>query len=254
MATKKRKEEDPTRDRDLDESGELGEPVAEGGGEGAGDDRPTTADALRGFASTTSEVVQKAASILEEEIAAGILAAKQVEDRFLNVQELREKDADQISARFRNDAHEVVDIVIDLLEAGLKSIGGVARRVISIRPGGRRSGRSAPGNIPTLFAAEPASPGGAAELKMLLENESRDQSEEFSFQASDLISATTGERIEAACVSFQPSPVMLEPGGTAEVSILVHVPAGTSPGLYSGLFQAARMEQLRAVLSIEVSE
>ncbi len=221
-------------------------------GERRGMPGPTTGEALRGLAQTTSEVVQKAASILEEEIAAGILAAKQVEQRFLNVQELRERDGERVTPRFRRDAHEVVDIFIDLVESGMQSLGGLARRVVTIRPGNRRKAPTAQGNIPNIRSSGPVRAGETVEVKIVLDNESDGEIEEFRFQSSDLVSAASGERIASECVVFRPSQVVIPPNGSAEVTVSVAVPAATPPGLYSGLIQATRMDQLRAVLTIEV--
>ena len=39
---------------------------------------------LSNFARTTSGVVEKAAMILEEEVAAGVIAAKQLENKFID--------------------------------------------------------------------------------------------------------------------------------------------------------------------------
>ena len=70
-------------------------------------------DKLKDSAGTPSNVVQRAASILEEEIAAGIVAAKQVEKRFIKVSELRSGKPDEVTQRFRRDSHEPIDILLD---------------------------------------------------------------------------------------------------------------------------------------------
>ncbi len=45
---------------------------------------------------------------------------------------------------------------------------------------------------------------------------------------------------------------MIEPEKSAVITVTVRVPANAPPGTYSGLLQATKLEQLRAVLSIQI--
>ncbi len=211
-------------------------------------------DILSGFANTTSHVVQQAASILEEEIAAGIIAAKQVEDLFINSGEIRLGNPDEVMQRFRRDAHDVIDILIDLVNVAAKSLGSLAQRVITIRSGDRPdvSGQPAPGSVPTLSMPQPIKAGEAAEIPMAVENESDTQTARFSFHSSDLVNES-GDRIAAQQITMTPSSLTLDPHQTEKVTVTVHVPEGTPAGSYSGLLQATNLNQLRAVLVVQVS-
>src|SRR5205823_2923222 len=80
---------------------------------------------VKGLARSVSRIVSQAAAILEDELAAGIGAAKQIEERFLDVAEMRSTSPDEVMARFRKDAHEVVDIALDLLNVPTRSLGGL---------------------------------------------------------------------------------------------------------------------------------
>jgi len=101
---------------------------------------------IKQFAESTSEVIQKASTILEEEINAGVTAARamekslreekdfqsdelsdiiqrlrqdshQIVDVVSNqVDQLRSKEFDELVQRFKKDAHDVVDIFLDLLK------------------------------------------------------------------------------------------------------------------------------------------
>ena len=211
-------------------------------------------DSLGEFAQRAAEVVGRSASVLEEEIAAGILAARQVEEKFIDVDKLRGGDQNRFARKMRRDVHDVVDILVDLVESGVQSAGGLAQRAIRLRPGqGPGSRRPAPGNIPTLTSGAPLEPGGMAEITMTLENDSDAETEEFNFTASDLINAAVGEQIDAAQVTISPSPVSIAPKGVCNVTIHVKVPPGTPAGVYSGLLQATRMDRLRAILTVQVS-
>lgn len=66
---------------------------------------------LREFGASTSDMIQKAAVILEEEVAAGLQAAKEVEHSMRESGEFRSDSFDDIVVRLRKDAHDVVNII-----------------------------------------------------------------------------------------------------------------------------------------------
>src|SRR5450432_2749591 len=57
-------------------------------------------------------VLSSAVNVLEEEIAAGILAAKRIEKKVLNVDDVR-NNPENLLNRIRKDTHEVVDLFLD---------------------------------------------------------------------------------------------------------------------------------------------
>src|SRR6516165_8801662 len=73
----------------------LGDPKVARHGDGDRND-PMQSEILKRFAESTSRVVQQAAYILEEEIAAGIVAAKQIEARLVDVDELRSEESNEV--------------------------------------------------------------------------------------------------------------------------------------------------------------
>ena len=223
--------------------------TAGGGGKPAFD--PT--DVLKGFAKSTSRVVQQAASILEEEIAAGIVAAKQVEERFVNVSKVRSEDPAVLIQRFRRDTHEVVDIIIDLVNAGAKSVGDLAQRAVRIRSdaGSSKVERLMAGQVPTLSMPQPVKAGAAAEITMSVENDSDAETAKFSFCSSDLVSST-GDRIDNKHVRFDPTSLVLATHRSTKVKATVQVPAETPAGVYAGLIQATNLNHLRASISVAV--
>ena len=81
--------------------------------------------AYKGFSDTTSKVVQQAASILEAELSTGIKMAHQTENKFPQVERFRTEPPDEIIQRFRRDAHEVIDIFIDVVGTTMKSMPNV---------------------------------------------------------------------------------------------------------------------------------
>jgi hypothetical protein len=205
---------------------------------------------------STSRIVQRAASILEEELRAGIKAAQQVERQLLNVSELRSGHPEEVMQRFRRDAHEVVDMLIDIVNAATNAVGGLAQRVVTLSSGSgngsKTGGRKTPGAVLTLAGTRSYRPGETAELPMLLENDSDSATAEFQFQSSDLIDVVSGGRIQAQQVSFTPSRLIIGPRDSVRVTVAVVVPKGAPAGSYAGLVQASRLDNLRAVLQLQV--
>jgi hypothetical protein len=208
---------------------------------------------LKGLFSTTSRLVQQAANILEEEIASGIIAAKKAEQRILNVKRIRAAEKGDLMQRFRKDAHEVVDMLMDLAALATQYIEKIAE--LDIRVGKGRSATESPSadaNIPTICLNEAIPPGHAATVSMYLDNKSSSTTEKFRLYCTDLVNAA-GNRVAHGCVTFDPESVVIKPKDNSKVDITVSVPADCASGCYSGLIQAQNLESLRAILVINVS-
>lgn len=217
------------------------------------DVRVNLSDILEGFATSSSGVVKKAASILEEEIAAGIVAAKEVEDKVVNVKKIRMQDKEMLMQRFRRDSHEIVDILLDLMDASVRSAGNVAKRIVSIKPSVNK-GESDPtpkGGTPVLEMPVPITPGREGNTSMVFENSLDKETGVLTVTSTDLLSSL-GSSITASQVTFSPSSFSIAPHSKREIGITVKVPARKEPGTYSGLVQATGIENLRAVLVVKV--
>jgi hypothetical protein len=208
----------------------------------------------------TPIIVQKAASILEEEVALGIGAAKRIEQRFLDVAALRAQPADAVMSRFRCDAHEAVDIILDIVTAAATTLGDRAGRFINVTAGHATSTTSsrqpsAPEEsgmrLATVRIKGKVKPGGVGELTMSLENESDQTTAEFTLHAAELVSAS-GARIPSDHVSFVPATLSVGPRSSGQVGVKVKIPVKAPPGVYEGLIRATQLDALRALLSIEV--
>jgi hypothetical protein len=204
-----------------------------------------------------SDIVAKAASILEDELAAGIVAAKRVESRVINVRQIRERSSDDLMLRFRLDAHEVVDIVMDLLTVAVESAGALADRSFSVRTTADSARpvtlRRLLPEIPVVLSQEPVHPGGNARFSLSLQDGSGKAVGPLEFQCSDLVS-TDGGRLSAETIKFSPVPVLLPASGAARLDVTVPVPPTTSSGLYTGLLQARNQQDIRAVVTVQVAE
>src|SRR5690606_21997407 len=100
--------------------------------------RAATASALgasRSVVGAAPAVVIKAASILEEEIAVTLGAVKRIEQRFLDVDAIRQQSPDAVMSKFRRDAHDAVDIILDVLTAAAQTVGAQAGKFVNVTAG-----------------------------------------------------------------------------------------------------------------------
>ncbi len=213
-------------------------------------------DLLNAVTGTTARIVTRAASILEEELASGIGVTQNIEQRFVDVDKLRSGNSQEVVQRFRKDAHDVVDILLDLVNVATNAVSGLSERAVSIglgqqQPPAQNNNTSAAA-VPTLAVPALAKAGQTIEIPMTLENESEQPIETLNFLSSDLVN-TDGERIAAGQISFLPENLVIEPKKTSTITVVVRIPDNAAPGVYSGLLQATRMGQLRAVMSIQIT-
>ncbi|HYN33136.1 MAG TPA: hypothetical protein VES40_10970 [Ilumatobacteraceae bacterium] len=220
-------------------------------------------------AASAARLVQRAGVILEEELSVGIAALDRLENRFVDIEQIRDPETHELLNRFRTDAHQIVDLLLDVVGTSVEAVGRVTDQGISI---GLPIGRLLPdgangaangavngavngastGKVSVLDAIDTVARGGTAQLSMAVTNSSVTATEPFSLVASDLISEG-GHRISADCVSFDPSSVTIAASSSERVTIEVHVPPDVDPGRYSGLVQATNLEHVRAVLTITVT-
>jgi hypothetical protein len=224
--------------------------------------------ALGDISSSATRIIQQAANVLEEEVAAGIQAARDVESRFVDVEQARTYDSAEVISRIRKDAHELIDILVDLVGVAGGRTGDVVDMVTSMgkadeQRDGQASGRNRAasrararpsGDGPSVsMLAVPTSitPGSSAEVIMAVDNDGATPTGRFRFLCSDLIDAD-GHRIPPDAVRFKPATLSLAPGSTTRMKVTVTPPPGTPPGSYSGVLRATKLKQLKAVLSFEV--
>lgn len=209
---------------------------------------------LKELARTANDVVTRAVSILEEEIAVGVAAAKNVESRFVDVQTTRSGKPEEVLPRFRRDAHDAVDILMDLVGVATRTVDSLTQSAIRIggepAPGGRPRSTAA-ATIPTLSPAQAAHAGTMAELSMSLENDGDSPTEQFAFHATDLVSPAGG-RIAASQISFSPDSLVIPPHDRAQLVIKITIPEDVSAGVYTGVLQATRLSQLRAMVLVPI--
>ena len=205
-----------------------------------------------GIAAEAVRIVEQAASILEEEISAGIVAAKKVEERYVNVNSLRTGEAQEVMQRFRQDAHEVLDIVLDLINLSINAVSGMSERAMNIRSTTvtKENGNGKEEALAELIIPEVLKTGESGKVGMLVENENENATGQFEFSTSGLLSST-GDHLSAQHISFDPATLEIGANDLEKVNITVFIPEGTPPGQYSGVVQASAI-QMRALLTVQV--
>lgn len=204
-----------------------------------------------------TRIVREAAKVLEAELAAGIHAAKRIEERFIDVQQLRSRNPEEVMQRFRRDTHELVDIIVDVLTVVVDSAANLSERSFSISGNRTPLARGSPlqrqlkPSVPTLATPTPVAPGQTVEIVISIENDSDQPTQPVIFKSSDLLSSEGGV-IRASNVKYTPNEVVLQPKTSERITLHIHVPKGTPPGAYCGMFQANNLEAVRAALIVEV--
>lgn len=197
--------------------------------------------------SAAANIVMRAASILEEEIAVGIEAAQEIESRYIDVAKLRNGDPDHVMARLRKDAHDIVDIAVDLVHAAAIALD----RALTLEAGralppGNNGSRPMPAiEIPEI------KPGESGEVTFTLSNSDDTATPTFTFQTLGLISSK-GTEIPATAVSLTPENIVIPPRGSIPLKVSIRVPPGTPPGHYTGLLQSSHLDGLCAKLGVTV--
>jgi hypothetical protein len=198
-------------------------------------------------------IVEQAASILEEEISAGIVAAKKVGERYASTNSLRSGKTDEVMERFRNDAHEVLDIVLDLINLSINAVSGMSERAMNIRsttiPIQKNNGK-AEETLPELVVPEVLKPGESGKVGMLVENENENATGKFEFSTSGLLSPA-GDLLNSTHISFNPASLEIDANDLEKVNITVFIPVGTPAGQYSGIVHASAIK-MRALLTVHV--
>ena len=221
---------------------------------------PGQLNIVRGLAGSTSRIVQKAASILEEELANGIVAAKEVEKRVIDVNAIRNQDQSTLVQRFRTDAHEVVDILLDFLTIALRPVEnlsqgtGLAGRQSTAQgaaPPPQAPSAASSSSVPVLKVPQVLQPGQTATFPMNVENSSSTDTAVFSLFSTDLINES-GKRLTDRNISFEPKEIKLAPRQSMQVQTVIKIPKSTQAGTYSGLIQATNHQHIRVVYNLVV--
>ncbi|MEE3922569.1 hypothetical protein V2I01_42240 [Micromonospora sp. BRA006-A] len=97
-------------------------------------------------AEETSETVTHAATVLEEELAAGLAGARRLEEKLTESRRVDPEAFDELVARVRTDGHALIDTVVGQLKMADDQRGEVIRRYVGrARRAGHRTQSGAAG-------------------------------------------------------------------------------------------------------------
>ena len=197
-----------------------------------------------------TSIVETAASILEEEIAAGIIAASNLEKKVIDPEKVRSSDPDDLMRRFRGDAHEVVDMLMDLIVYSTESMKGLNQKIITSAGSGPGVSN---GGMTILRSEKPLKPGESTSIPLMLENDSDSEEMEVSFGYPDLVNADN-ETISRRNVKMKPDTLKIAPLSKGKMEIEIKAPKSAKPGTYNMMIRDKNLKELKAVIEVDVVE
>ena len=203
------------------------------------------------------KVISSAVNILEEEIAAGIIAAKKIEKKIFNVDEIRD-DSQNLLNRIRRDTHEALDIFLDALAALSKQIGILMDTATTVKENGTTPKPKATADEPKnsnplqiIEHEEAVKPGRKIALPLLLSESSITKPVKLEFQKSDF-TGPGNQKILSRYIQINPSSIVLKPGEEKKVIVGVNIPKNCKPGHYNSLLTVIQIPAVKIILCFEV--
>jgi hypothetical protein len=190
-----------------------------------------------GAGEQAASIVSQAASILDEEMAKGVLAAAR---RSAGTSPYGASDTDNPLVR---QVHELVD---NFAAVWPRLQGLPAEPLAASQPVATETEA-----VSELRPRATVTPGQRATICMTLCN-SESRPVRLVPAATDLLGARDG-RIAAALLEFTPAECRLEPQEQRDLTISTTVPLETAPGCYSGLLVVRGVDYLRALITIEIA-
>lgn len=203
-------------------------------------------------------IVNSAVNVLEEEIAAGILAAKNIEKKLIDVDELR-SNPDALMNRIRRDSHEVLDLVID----GFASITSQMNEVLEAlknetdsaskknKSASKRSSKPSNANIIFLEPEHPLKPGETTTLSLSLFNDSVNETNTIELRKSDFLGSGS-HKIGLRAIKIEPKSVQLKPQEEKDIKITLNLPKNSKVGHYNTFITDINNPKTRILLALEV--
>ena len=213
----------------------------------------------KGVINSASKIVFKAVNILEEEIAKGIVAARQVEDKLIDVPKLRNPtlkinstQTEELLGRFRKDVHDIIDLFIDFTTIAVNSVGKISSNLISIKQENGTETKPAPQtHIPLIQVPQEMKAGDSIQIPVKLENDDKAEAKTIYFTATPLTNENSNA-LAASALSFSPDPLTINAGASAIVNVNIAIPATAKTGNYTSFIQAKNLDNLKATLLVKV--
>ncbi len=199
--------------------------------------------------SGAQKVITSAVSVLEEEIAAGILAAKKIEKKVLDVEDIRE-DPDSLMNRIRRDTHEAVDLFLDALTAITKQVNKLADT--ETEKNEKQTATEKRGTVITSLETErPLRPGESETFKFVFFEDTEGPTK-IKFQKTALF-GPNGQNIAASAIVITPARFTLKPKEEKEITVRVVIPKTAAPGIYNAIISDTENSLLKILLTVEIA-
>ena len=182
-----------------------------------------------------ASIVSQAASVLDEEMAKGVLAAR-------NAGTTAPYGRVDASNPVLRQMHEFVDNIAAIWPR-LQSTP--AQRLATYQPAANDTDP-----VAEVKPRATVKPGQRATISMTVRN-SENRPVCLVPAATDLL-GSRGGRIPCSLVELTPSDISLEPQEQRDLAIATTVPLDAAPGCYSGLLVVRGLDYLRALITIEV--
>ncbi|WOD42558.1 hypothetical protein [Hwangdonia lutea] len=204
-------------------------------------------------------IVNSAVNVLEEEIAAGILAAKKIEKKLIDVDEIR-SDPDALMNRIRRDSHEVLDLVIDGFAAITAQMNEVVESLKNEKES--QSKKNTTSKTPSkkssrdVIVLEPENPmksGESVSLNLIMYEDTAEKPKTIEFRKSDFI-GSGNQKIGLRSIIIQPKKLQLKPKEEKDISITIKLPKNTVPGDYNAFITCVNNPQVRILIALKVIE
>ncbi|WP_114792867.1 hypothetical protein U0035_03030 [Niabella yanshanensis] len=200
--------------------------------------------------SNANKVLSAAVNVLEEEIAAGILAAKKIETKIIDVDNIRE-DPQDLMNRIRRDVHEAVDLLMDSVTAITMQLGVLTQGTKTRPATAAKNEKQKSTEIPIIQNLKPAAAGDVVTLKLALANMESKQPVNIRLRKVDL-NGPLSHTIPANHITLKPASITLNTGQEKEISIQIKVPPNILAGQYSGLFVDTQDSANKAIIHLDV--
>jgi hypothetical protein len=209
--------------------------------------------------SNAQKVLSSAVSVLEEEIAAGIVAAKRIEKKVIDTAApaSTQSDPDELMHRIRRDVHDAIDIFMDGFTAVSKQLGVLSATItketdnVKAAATATKAKTSDAGAVPLIEPATPVKRGTKATLSFTIADATATAPIKIKLQQTDFTGEVT-QKIAGRNIILTPAAFTLAPAKEQIISITINIPKNATPGHYSALLTGAPHKTIRAVISIEV--
>ena len=211
----------------------------------------------KGLFSSATNIVIKAAGILEEEIARGIIAAKKIEGKFTdsskvkNTQMPNNQQLDDLFVRFRKDAHDIIDLVVDITSLALQNAERIGSNLIKTGSSKTSAEKNGQQQMPLIQVPKDLKPGEKTSFPVVLENDSVKEEKTIVFMFSPFADSK-GNQLGASSLLFDPNPLQIPVSSRATVQVTIQIPKTAKKGAYSCFVQGKDTESLKASVMVKV--